>query len=215
MKWNPSTGLLRAEVYERILLDLEQGRIIPGQTFSLGRLAEDMQVSKTPLRDALLGLQAEGFVTLYPQRGVMVNELSYKDKVELYEVCGQLEGKSIRNLFPRMTAKHIQRLKDINARMSLDKNISSIAYNRLNVDFHNVYLELEPNGHLKKILYTDRLLLFQFAFRDWGAKFQRVNYEEHNRIIALFEHGTAEELAEYITVTHWSINQLIDADMTT
>ena len=206
MKWNPSTGLLRAEVYERILSDLEQGKIVPGQTFSLGRLAEDMKVSKTPLRDALLGLQAEGFVTLYPQRGVMVNELSQKDKEELYEVCGQLEGKAIRNLFPRMTTKYIQRLKDINARMSPDKDISSIAYNRLNLDFHNVYLELESNTHLKKVIYTDRLLLFQFAFRDWGTKFQRVNYEEHNQIIDLFEHGTAEALADYITTVHWSIN---------
>ena len=206
MKWNPSTGLLRAEVYERILLDLEQGKIVPGQTFSLGRLAEDMKVSKTPLRDALLGLQAEGFVTLYPQRGVMVNELSHKDKLELYEVCGQLEGRAIRNLFPRVTAKHIQRLKDINARMSLDKDVSSIAYNRLNLDFHNVYLELEPNTHLKKVLHTDRLLLFQFAFRDWGTKFQRVNYEEHNKIIDLFENGTAETLADFMTNVHWSIN---------
>lgn len=211
MKWNPSTGLLRAEVYERILSELEQGKIVPGQTFSLGKLAEDMRVSKTPLRDALLGLQAEGFVTLYPQRGVMVNELSQNDKVELYEVCGQLESKAIHSLFSRVTPKHIQRLRDINARMSPDKEISSTAYNRLNMDFHNVYMDLETNTHLKKILHTDRLLLFQFAFRDWGAEFQRNNYEEHNRIISLFESGTVDELASYIVQEHWSISWIKQA----
>ena len=67
---NTNSGLLRTAVYERILSDLQQGAIAPGETISLNKLAETLNISKTPLRDALLELQAEGFVTLYPQRGV-------------------------------------------------------------------------------------------------------------------------------------------------
>ena len=66
---NTNPGLLRTAVYERILSDLQQGAIAPGETISLNKLAETLNISKTPLRDALLELQAEGFVTLYPQRG--------------------------------------------------------------------------------------------------------------------------------------------------
>ena len=65
---NTNPGLLRTAVYERILSDLQQGVIAPGETISLNKLAETLNISKTPLRDALLELQAEGFVTLYPQR---------------------------------------------------------------------------------------------------------------------------------------------------
>lgn len=114
---NTNPGLLRTAVYERILSDLQQGAIAPGETISLNKLAETLNISKTPLRDALLELQAEGFVTLYPQRGVMVNALSEEEKREIYEVCGVLDGQVIRNVFPRVTPEHVARLKDLNARM--------------------------------------------------------------------------------------------------
>ena len=114
---NTNPGLLRTAVYERILSDLQQGAIAPGETISLNKLAETLNISKTPLRDALLELQAEGFVTLYPQRGVMVNALSEEEKREIYEVCGVLDGQVIRNVFPRVTPEHVARLKDLNARI--------------------------------------------------------------------------------------------------
>ena len=106
---NTNPGLLRTAVYERILSDLQQGAIAPGETISLNKLAETLNISKTPLRDALLELQAEGFVTLYPQRGVMVNALSEEEKREIYEVCGVLDGQVIRNVFPRVTPEHVAR----------------------------------------------------------------------------------------------------------
>ena len=56
---NTNPGLLRTAVYERILSDLQQGAIAPGETISLNKLAETLNISKTPLRDALLELQAE------------------------------------------------------------------------------------------------------------------------------------------------------------
>ena len=87
---NTNPGLLRTAVYERILSDLQQGAIAPGETISLNKLAETLNISKTPLRDALLELQAEGFVTLYPQRGVMVNALSEEEKREKVVAAGGL-----------------------------------------------------------------------------------------------------------------------------
>ena len=110
MKSNTHPGLLRTAVYERILSDLRQGRITPGETISLSRLSETLNISKTPLRDALLGLQAEGFVTLYPQRGVMVNVLSEEEKRHIYEVCGVLDGQVIRNVFAPRSASRPSRI---------------------------------------------------------------------------------------------------------
>ena len=163
---NTNPGLLRTAVYERILSDLQQGAIAPGETISLNKLAETLNISKTPLRDALLELQAEGFVTLYPQRGVMVNALSEEET----------------------------------------QDISNDEYNRINLAFHETYLELETSSLLKKLLRINRLRLFQFSLRDWGKAFCAVNHAEHGRIIELFESGTAEELSRYVTQVHWSFN---------
>ena len=146
---NTNPGLLRTAVYERILSDLQQGAIAPGETISLNKLAETLNISKTPLRDALLELQAEGFVT---------------------------------------------------------QDISNDEYNRINLAFHETYLELETSSLLKKLLRINRLRLFQFSLRDWGKAFCAVNHAEHGRIIELFESGTAEELSRYVTQVHWSFN---------
>ena len=125
MKSNTHPGLLRTAVYERILSDLRQGRITPGETISLSRLSETLNISKTPLRDALLGLQAEGFVTLYPQRGVMVNVLSEEEKRHIYEVCGVLDGQVIRNVFALMTPERIKGLR-FERRMDPDRQDVSL-----------------------------------------------------------------------------------------
>ena len=195
---NTNPGLLRTAVYERILSDLQQGAIAPGETISLNKLAETLNISKTPLRDALLELQAEGFVTLYPQRGVMVNALSEEEKREIYEVCGVLDGQVIRNVFPRVTPEHVARLKDLNARMYPGtQDISNDEYNRIN---------LVSSSLLNKLLRINRLRLFQFSLRDWGKAFCAVNHAEQDRIIELFESGTAEELSRYVTQVHWSFN---------
>ena len=208
IRLNTNPGLLRTAVYERILSDLQQGIIVPGEAISLNKLAEALNISKTPLRDALLELQAEGFVTLYPQRGVMVNVLSEEEKREIYEVCGVLDGQVIRNVFPRMTPGHIARLKELNARMHPGtQDISSDEYNRINLAFHETYLELETSALLRKLLRINRLRLFQFSQRDWGKAFCAADHAEHGRIIELFESGTAEELSRYVTQVHWSFNR--------
>lgn len=204
---NASPGLLRTAVYERILSDLQQGRIVPGETISLCKLAEALHISKTPLRDALLELQTEGFVTLYPQRGVMVNVLSEEEKRNIYEVCGVLDGQVVRNVFDRMTPERLTSLKEINARLIPEREgLSNDEYHRVNLAFHAVYLDLENNALLRNLLRINRLRLFQFTDRDWGPDFCRCNHEEHNRIIELFESGTAEEAAAYVTRVHWSFN---------
>ena len=96
---------------------------------------------------------------------------------------------------------------DLNARMYPGtQDISNDEYNRINLAFHETYLELETSSLLKKLLRINRLRLFQFSLRDWGKAFCAVNHAEHGRIIELFESGTAEELSRYVTQVHWSFN---------
>ena len=200
-------GLLRTAIYERLLSCLQQGAIAPGVTVSLNTLAENLKVSRTPLRDALLELQTEGFVTLYPQRGVMVNSLSEEEKREIYEVCSILDGQVIRNVFSLITPEHICRLRELNVKMDPSApTFSNETYNTANLEFHNTYLQLEPNSIIRKIMQINRIRLFQFSTRNWGEAFCSADHDEHEMIIQLLESGTAEELSRYVTEVHWSFN---------
>jgi DNA-binding GntR family transcriptional regulator len=67
------------------------GRLAPGQTLVERRLAEQLGVSKTPVREALIALSAAGLVTVTPNRGTVVRTLAAEDVRQAYEVRALLE----------------------------------------------------------------------------------------------------------------------------
>lgn len=203
---NDSGSLLRKTVYETILHGLQVGSIVPGQTISLGKLSEKLNISKTPLRDALLELQAEGFVTLYPQRGVIVNVLSDHDIQELYEICGLLDSNVVRKNFHKITEKHLEQMEAINQQMYVGAAIDFDKYNELNFAFHNIYLELDDNVITKKFIKNSRIKLFQFSKRNWGEAFQKTNFDEHQKFIEIIKSGNVQDAEEFIKEVHWSLN---------
>lgn len=60
---------LREQVYEFLRKELTEGKLIPGSSVNLTEISEQLGISKTPLRDALIQLEAEGFVTIAPGAG--------------------------------------------------------------------------------------------------------------------------------------------------
>lgn len=87
---------LRAETREAIRARIVDGRLPPGANVVERDLSETLGVSRTPLREALLGLQAEGLLSLEPQRGFFVAPLSVAEARELYPLIGSLEALAVR-----------------------------------------------------------------------------------------------------------------------
>ncbi len=84
---------LREQVYEYLRNEMITGGLVPGSTINLNRIAEQLGISKTPLRDALIHLELEGFVTILPRKGVMVNALTLEDvSVLLQQTFGWLDA---------------------------------------------------------------------------------------------------------------------------
>ena len=83
---------LREQVYEYLRELMQYGKLKPGDFINMNQLSNELGISKTPLRDALIQLEAEGFVTFFPRRGVMVNLLTLQDIKDYYQIIGALEG---------------------------------------------------------------------------------------------------------------------------
>ena len=79
-----SPSRLADEAYERLVDALVQGRVGPGDRLIQDRLAEDLDVSRTPVRDALLRLKEEGVIEPAGRRGYIVRRLSDRDVRDLY-----------------------------------------------------------------------------------------------------------------------------------
>lgn len=196
-------GLLRKVIYEKLLNDLKIGKLAPGSRVSLKNLAEELGTSKTPLREALLQLQVEGFVTVLPQRGIMINALTEEEKRDIFEVCAGLDYQAMLSVFPLLTEKHLHLMEAINAQLIEPEKMGSDC-NTINDNFHNVYLDLCPNPYLVYLLKINRTRLFLFSERDWGDKFREVNYEEHKVMIELIRSGDARKTATYVRDVHWA-----------
>ncbi len=75
------------------------GALLPGSTINIGKIAKQLGISKTPLRDALIHLEVEGFVTILPRRGVCVNVLELCDVKNAYNAIGMVEASIVMECF--------------------------------------------------------------------------------------------------------------------
>ena len=83
---------LREMVYEELKMQILTGAIIPGTRMMEVELAEEMGVSRTPIREAIRKLEKEGLVTIEPRRGAYASQISTGDMVEILEVRQSMEG---------------------------------------------------------------------------------------------------------------------------
>ena len=88
---------LREQVYDYLRESLNRGDLVPGATVDLAKLSGKLGVSKTPLRFALFQLENEGFVTILPRRGCVVNVLTLGEIRGIYQIIGSLESSVVRS----------------------------------------------------------------------------------------------------------------------
>ncbi|MGI4856695.1 MAG: GntR family transcriptional regulator [Janthinobacterium lividum] len=104
-----SANNLAAQIYAQLKADIFDFRLLPGDRFSEGDIATRMQVSRTPVRQALFWLQREGYVDVNFRSGWQVREFDFKFFEDLYEVRVMMETSAIRKivasgLSPRLDA---------------------------------------------------------------------------------------------------------------
>ena len=199
--------LLRSQVYDYLRNQLKDGHLTPGMFVSINQMMKNLGLSRTPLRDALLQLQTEGFVTFLPQRGIRINELTQQDIEDMYEMLGALDSRVLLSVYPQIGAAEIERMKKLNCKMI--ENISDSNFSQywdLNTAFHNTYLNLSANIRILNQINIIRQRLFEFGKKDWSRKMREMNHAEHLIMIELFEKGDAVETADYMRDVHCVIN---------
>ena len=200
---HPGPSLLRTQVYEYLRRELKQENLKPGMSVSMNELMTHLGISRTPLRDALLQLQNEGFVTFLPQRGIRINELSQKDIENMYEMLGALDSRVLLAVFDRIGSHEIEQMKQINEEMG--KNLTEQNFPRywnLNTALHNFYLNLSTNELILNHINILRQRMFEFGKKDWSLRRKHVIHKEHLTLIALIEKGDAVAAADFMRDQH-------------
>lgn len=200
---------LGSQVYNYLRELLRTEVLKPGSSIQTGTLAKQLGVSKTPLRDALIQLQAEGFLRIRPQRGVIINTLGEKELEELTQVLGGLESKAMMLAFPSISSANIAEMRRINEQLFQllpDGQERYKDYNKLNIAFHDVFLDACTNEFMVKQIRNLKERMYHFPDRDYGDAWRKLNAEEHDKIIAYIEEGDDQMAADFLRDIHWTFD---------
>ena len=196
---------LSKQVYTYLRKQMNEGNLLPGSTINIGQIAEQLGISKTPLRDALIHLELEGFVTILPRRGVKVNELHISDVKNAYDAIGLIETHIVTDCFEKISSVHIQQLEEINAKMIEDihrDNFSTLF--KTNLDFHNIYIDISDNELLTKYITPIKHRLYDFPRKNYLKDWELRNCEEHGQFVDYIKKGNPNAAAHILKDVHWS-----------
>ncbi len=210
METNTATELdlrsLSALVYEDLKRRLNEGSLRPGQFIDLSALGRELGMSRTPLRDALIRLELEGFVRAYPRRGVMVRALDLADIRDIYQILGALEASAAVKAEGRFGSEDADRMDQLVATM--EKTLASddfADFYAANLAFHDVYLDLSDNRDLVRTVRTLKERLYDFPRRTSFVKeWELASAAEHVEIAARFRAADFQAAATCIRDVHWS-----------
>ncbi|MCP4673566.1 MAG: GntR family transcriptional regulator [Desulfobacula sp.] len=196
---------LREQVYSYLRKQMARGALLPGSTINIGKIAKQLGISKTPLRDALIHLEVEGFVTILPRRGVQVNFLELIDVKNAYDAIGMVEASIVMDCFEKLTPSHISKLEKLNKIMISD--VENNDFHRLfhtNLEFHDIYLSISDNELLKKFILPIKQRLYDFPRQNYLKEWELRNCAEHQEVINLLKENNPKKAAKVIKDVHWS-----------
>ena len=200
------TRSLREQVYDVLRVEMARGGLQPGGFIDLNELAARLGVSRTPLREALLHLESQGFVTVLPRRGFRLNALTLDDIRHFYEIIGALEAAALRSVGASLGPTDFARMRQLDAAMA-----DAVAardfdrYYQANLAFHDVYLRRSDNARLVSQVHLLKQRLYDWPRRETMVQaWEQHSVVEHEDFLALLERGAVDEAAAHLQNVHWS-----------
>ena len=203
-----SNGPLPVGVLERLRALILTGEYGPDERLIEEQLAERLGVSRTPVRQALTMLEAEGLVEITPNRGATVCSFSIEDVWDIYDLRAVLEGHAARRAAGRIERRELERLRELAREMEglpgqFDDHEEEIrALVALNQEFHGTIVEASRNRRLERLINRTVEIPLMFKAFYWYTLHERtISNHYHRQILEALENGDADR-AEIIMREH-------------
>ena len=182
---------LREVVCESLREAIRSGVLKPGERIMEIQLAEELGVSRTPVREAIRKLELEGYVVMMPRRGTYVASMSIRDINEIFEIRTALESLSNGLAADHITddeLEHLQRLLVIIGGYIKEGNIEKIV--ETDIEFHDLLYHAARNERLVGIISNlrDQLTRFRTLSMTYPGRLEET-LEEHRLIVDAIASG--------------------------
>ncbi|AFL98573.1 MULTISPECIES: GntR family transcriptional regulator [Desulfitobacterium] len=192
---------LREIVFESLREAIINGVLEPGERLMEIQLAEEMGVSRTPVREAIRKLELENFVVMIPRKGAYVAGVSHKDVADVFEIRSALEGLAAGLAAERATDQEIEEMERFllyyeGQEMSLEQMVNS------DTDFHALVYKASRNERLIQILANLREQIQRFRATSLSVPGRLKNaIDEHRNIVEALARHDVEE-AQTLATAH-------------
>lgn len=198
---SPLRSFLKDQAYELIKQRLLNNGYPPGSFLSERQLAESLGMSKTPVKGALERLESEGFITVSPQQGIVVRELSVHEIADQYEIRAVLESYTLRSLAGRLTPDQVVRIRaNLEAQAQVRGSGDVAKWVELDAAFHSQFVEFLGNGEILRVVSQLREKMQRVITQVFRLSPARLatSYDEHNSIAAAVINGDGTRAAELL-----------------
>ncbi|MBR1813449.1 MAG: GntR family transcriptional regulator [Lachnospiraceae bacterium] len=208
---------LRDVAFRKLRQAILRGELQPGQRLMEIALAEQLGVSRTPVREAIRMLEQDGLAVMIPRRGAVVSKISGKNLRDVLEVRRALEELAVDLACTRMTDEDFQKLKEANERFSATlsgNDITKMA--EADEAFHDLIYQASDNARLVQLEMQLREQMYRFRIEHLKEKSKRYRLvEDHNAIIRNLinrdSDNAREAIREHINAQEVVVMKMIEA----
>lgn len=192
---------LRDVVFENLRTAILEGNLKSGQRLMEVQLAEQLGVSRTPIREAIRKLELEGLVVMLPRKGAYVANMSFKDLIDVLEIRATLEGLAASLAAERRRDEDITELERVAKEFEVsvrEANIDNVL--KKDVEFHEKIFLMANNKKLYQLITSlwEQVHRFRVTYvSNYEASLSLV--DEHNRILEAIKSGDSELAKKYAT----------------
>ena len=188
---------LREVVYDQLKMKILEGSIRPGTRMMEVALADEMGVSRTPVREAIRKLEKDGLVVIEPRRGAYASEISVKDIIDTLVVRENLEALSASITATTITPQQVKKLEEMTRTYGEAVRAGDLE-EMIEGDelFHRSVVEYSLNKTLIQLSETvqELALRFRYLYYDDFSRYKLMP-SEHTRIINALKDGDSKEAA--------------------
>jgi len=181
----PNSQNLHEAIFQKLRLLLVEGKIAPGSKLNERELAESLHVSRTPIREAIRRLAADGLVELIANRGAIAVQLSLEDVIHTFNVIADLEGFSGELAANNISDATLSELEALQYEMMASyarRDLST--YYKLNLRIHHLINQAANNPVLTQLFsqVNARIEALRFRSNQDGVKWEKA-VEEHQEML--------------------------------
>ena len=190
---------LRDVVFENLREAILEGNLKPGQRLMEVQLAEQLGVSRTPIREAIRKLELEGLVVMLPRKGAYVADVSLKDIIDVLEIRASLEGLAASLAAERISEEDINKLEQIMQDFNQGKDDFDVeTLLRKDVEFHECIFKATNNVRLHQLINSlwEQVYRFRVTYiSDYESTKNIIN--EHQLILNAIKEGNRDLAKKY------------------